>query len=351
VRIKIKYTSEVKYALDSNLEHKEGEMNWSWIRLVTVVVLTGLLLGLVGQTQPLQYPIKPITINVPWSPGGGTDRTARALAASLQEILGVQVGVVNKTGGGGVIGHRATADVEPDGYTLGMITVEITMMHWLGLTDLTYRDYDPIALLINNPAGVIIRTNDVRFQTYEELVQYIQAHPGELTATGTAAGGIWHLGLIQWLRGLGLPADAVRWVPSRGASEGLQFLLAETVDICTCSPLEALPLAEQGRVEILAVMFDRRLSALPDVPTLQELGVNAVVGGWAGLAGPRGLPNHVLAVLHKAVFEAFWSDGFQTFLETSGFNPDFRLGYRFEDFMSQQDQANGEALQAAGLTE
>ena len=321
----------------------------SWSRLAVVVVLGGLLIGLISQAQPPQYPTKPITINVPWSPGGGTDRTARALAASLQELLGVQVGVVNKTGGGGVIGHKATADATPDGYTLGMVTVEITMMHWLGLTDLTYRDYDPIALLINNPAGITIRANETRFQTYEELVQYIKDHPGELTATGTAAGGIWHLALIQWLLGLGLPVDAVRWVPSKGASEGLQFLLAETVDICTCSPLEALPLAEQGKAKILAVMFDKRLSVLPDVPTLQELGVDVVVGGWAGLAGPRGLPNHVLAVLHRAVFDAFWSDGFQNFLETSGFNADFRLGYRFEDWMAQQDQANGDALKAAGL--
>ncbi|RMF83441.1 MAG: tripartite tricarboxylate transporter substrate binding protein, partial [Nitrospinota bacterium] len=276
------------------------------------------------------------------------DRTARALAVSLEKVLGQRVGVVNRTGGGGVVGHSATATAKPNGYTLGMITIEITMMHWLRLTDLSYRDYEPIALLINNPAGITVRA-DAPWKTYKELMEYIRANPGKLTASGTAAGGVWDLARIGWLKGEGLDTNAVRWVPSTGASAALAELAAGGVDICTCSPLEALPLIEGGKARSLAVMSDKRLKALPDVPTLKELGIDFSIGGWAGIAAPRGTPEEVLQVLYDAVTKAVNSPEFTQFIENSGFGADFRVGSAFHDFLALQDTVNGQLLRAAGL--
>ena len=100
------------------------------------------------------YPERPITLICPWGAGGGTDATARIVASVLERDLGVPVNVVNRTGGSGVVGHSAIATAAPDGYTLGIITVEIGMMHWQGLTELSYKNYTPLALMNEDPAGI-----------------------------------------------------------------------------------------------------------------------------------------------------------------------------------------------------
>jgi len=316
-------------------------------RVIVLLLSVILTFGLVAQCFA-EYPRRPITINVPWSPGGGTDRTARALAASLEQVMGWRVGVVNRTGGGGVVGHSATATAKPNGYTLGMITIEITMMHWLRLTDLSYRDYEPIALLINNPAGIIVSTKSP-WRTYKQLMDYIKAHPGKLTASGTAAGGVWDLARIGWITGEGLDANAVRWVPSTGASAALSELIAGGVDIATCSPLEALPLIDAGKARCLAVMAEKRIDVLPRVPTLKELGVDFFIGGWAGLAAPKGTPEEILNTLYDAVDKAVKSRTFQDFIKKSGFWLDYKPALEFQDFLALQDTVNGKLLRAAGL--
>src|SRR5439155_19486411 len=99
------------------------------------------------------WPDRPITLIVPWGAGGGTDATARIIGTLLEKELGQPVNVVNRTGGSGVVGHQAIATAAPDGYTIGLITVEISMMHWVGLTDLNGASYTPIGLVILAPAG------------------------------------------------------------------------------------------------------------------------------------------------------------------------------------------------------
>src|SRR5712672_748664 len=105
------------------------------------------------------YPARPVTVIVPWGAGGGTDATARIVAALLEKELGQPINVVNRTGGSGVVGHSAIATSPADGYTLGMITVEIAMMHWAGLTPLKSADYTPIGLVNSDPAGVSVRVD------------------------------------------------------------------------------------------------------------------------------------------------------------------------------------------------
>src|SRR5918996_5513333 len=116
-------------------------------------------LSLAAGTAQAQYPERPITLIVPWGAGGGTDATGRIIASLMEAELGVPVNVVNRTGGSGVVGHSAIATAEPDGYTLGVVTVEVNMMHWQGLTELTYEDYTPIALYNADPAGLQVRAD------------------------------------------------------------------------------------------------------------------------------------------------------------------------------------------------
>src|SRR3954451_1706708 len=105
------------------------------------------------------FPSRPVTVIVPWGAGGGTDATARIVAALLEKDLGQPFNVVNRTGGSGVVGHSAIAGAQPDGYTIGIITVEIAMMHWAGLTELTPRNFTPLALMNEDPPGVQVNAS------------------------------------------------------------------------------------------------------------------------------------------------------------------------------------------------
>src|SRR6185369_4818755 len=106
-----------------------------------------------------QYPQRPIQLIVPWGAGGGTDATARIIATLMEKELKQPINVVNRTGGSGVVGHDAIAKSTPDGYTLGLITVEIAMMHHVGLTSLTPADYTAIGLVNADPSGIVVRSD------------------------------------------------------------------------------------------------------------------------------------------------------------------------------------------------
>src|SRR5687768_4723686 len=142
-------------------------------------------LGIRPAGAQANYPNRPITMICPWGAGGGTDATARIVASLLEKDLGQPVNVVNRTGGSGVVGHQAIASAQPDGYTLGIITVEIAMMHWQGLTELTPKSYTPIALMNEDPPGLQVNASSP-YKTVKDLAEAIKASPpGKLKASGT----------------------------------------------------------------------------------------------------------------------------------------------------------------------
>ena len=239
------------------------------------------------------YPERPITIIVPWAAGGGTDATARIIGSLLEKELGQPVNVVNRTGGSGVVGHEAIAAAAPDGYTLGLATVEIGMLHWQGLTQRDYKDYTPIALMNLDPAGVQVRA-DAPYKTVNDLLEDIKKNPGKFKASGTGQGGIWHLAIAGMLESANIDPSTVRWVPSQGAAPGLQDLVAGGVEIVPCSLPEARSLIDAGRVKSIAIMNPERNPTFPNVPTLAEqTGSQWAIGAWRGIVGPKGMPADV----------------------------------------------------------
>jgi tripartite-type tricarboxylate transporter receptor subunit TctC len=314
--------------------------------------LTALLLALAFAATALaqSYPTRPITFTVPWSPGGGTDTTSRTLAAVLSDELGQNVNVVNRTGGGGVVGHLALAQARPDGHTIGAITVEITMLPHIGQTNLTYQDYTPLALMINNPSAVTVRA-DAPWDTLQELLDDVRANPGKFQASGTARGGIWDLARIGMLDAAGLPEDAMPWVPSQGAAPAFQELLAGGVDVVTAALAEAASLREAGEVKVLGVMADERLERFPEVPTLKEQGVDWSIGGWAGVAAPAGIPDDVRARLDEAISTAMASPEFRRPLTQAGFTLQPMDADEFAAFVRNQHEVNGHLLELAGVTQ
>jgi tripartite-type tricarboxylate transporter receptor subunit TctC len=297
-----------------------------------------------------RYPSRPITFVVPWGAGGGTDLTARIVGSLLERSLGQPVNVVNRTGGSGVVGHSAISTAAADGYTIGMITVEITMMHWQGLTQLNPGSYTPLALVNSDPPGVQVK-NDSPYADVKALADAIKARPaGSFRASGTGQGGIWHLALVGWLQAMGLRGDHVRWVPSNGAAPAMQELAAGGVDIVTCSVPEARAMIDAGRAKSLAVMAPERNPQFPNVPTLNEsLGINYSVGAWRGIAGPPNLPADVVGVLVPAIKAAWDSSEFKDFMNQRGFGMIYADPAGFARFMAEGDRAMGEAMRGAGL--
>jgi tripartite-type tricarboxylate transporter receptor subunit TctC len=309
----------------------------------------GLALG-TGSARAQSYPARPVTVICPWGAGGGTDATARIVAAVLEKELKQPFNVVNRTGGSGVVGHAAIAGAQPDGYTIGIITVEIAMLHWQGLTEFKPDSYTPLALMNEDPPGVQVSASSP-YKTVKELADAIKAAPpGKLKASGTGQGGIWHLALVGWLTAMGLKPDHVAWVPSNGAAPAVQDLAAGGIDIATCSVPEARAMIDAGKAKSLAIMAKERNPAFKDVPTLTEaMGIPYDTGAWRGFAGPKNMPADVTAALTAALKKVNESTEFREFMASRGFGVRWADGPGFASFMEKADAAMGVAMKNAGL--
>ncbi|MBK8503316.1 MAG: tripartite tricarboxylate transporter substrate binding protein [Saprospiraceae bacterium] len=295
-----------------------------------------------------QFPTRPITFLVPWAAGGMTDLSSRALAAVMQKHIGKPVNVINRTGGGGVIGHLALSQARPDGYTIGAVTVEITLMHNMGLTELTYQDFTPLGLIIDNAASITVRA-DSPFQNLQDLVAQVKANPGTLKASGTARGAIWDLARIGFLNAAGLQDRDMPWVPSQGAAPAMQELIAGGVDVVTASMSEVDALRQAGQVKTLAVMADERLAKFPNVPTVKESGIDWQSSGWVSVCAPKGLDPLVKQKLETAIKAAMEDPEFINALTSAGSNIRPMQGDALMEFLQNQNVKNSQAMEMAGL--
>ena len=296
-----------------------------------------------------QYPQRPVQLIVPWGAGGGTDATARIIGTLLEKELGQPVNVVNRTGGSGVVGHAAIASAPADGYTIGLITVEISMMHWQGLTELSGASYTPIGLVSADPAGLQVRA-DAPYKNVNDLVAAIKANPGKFKASGTGQGGIWHLAIAGMLQDMKVDPSAAPWVPSNGAAPGLQDLVAGGVEIAPCSLPEARSLIDAGKVKSLAVMADKRAALYPNVPTLKEAtGSNWTMAAWRGIAAPKGVPAEVRDKLVAAIKKIVASKDYNDFMTQRGFGVIYEGPDDFAKFMAKADADLGATMKAVGI--
>jgi tripartite-type tricarboxylate transporter receptor subunit TctC len=324
-----------------------GLIRSSVVAILSLAVVTGLLAPEAGAQA--KYPSRPIQLICPWAAGGGTDRIARMVATLLEKELGQPVTVVNRTGGSGAVGHTAGGTAPPDGYTITIVTVELTMMHWMGLTPVTYREFTPVALLNIDPAGVQVAASS-EWKTLKQLLDWVKANPGKAKASGTGKGGSWDIARAGMLKAAGIPIDAMPWVPSTGAATGLQELVAGGVQVVTASLVEGRPLIDAGKVRPLAHMADKRDPAFRDVPTLKELGINWTMGAWRGIAAPKGTPPEIVAVLEKALDKVVKGKDFTDFMNAAPFGVLWKPSAEFGRFMAEQDESMGALMKEAGVT-
>lgn len=317
--------------------------------LLKKVALAAVALAATAGAALADYPDRPITLIVPWSAGGGTDATGRLIAAQLEEELGQPINVVNRTGGGGIVGHAALAEAAADGYTLGIITTELSMYKAVGSAELTYGDYTLIGLYNADPSAVFVRA-DSRFATIGELAGAIRTDVAVLTASGANFGGLNHLSWVSLVQGLGADAAKVTWVPTDGGAPSLQLLASGAIDVAVAQFPEAQALIDAGEIRPLAYLGSTPFPAHPDVPTVKgALGVDFAIAGWRGLAGPKGLPEEMTARLVAALDAIVRSDRFHEAMGRLNYGVVWQGGGDFATYLEERGKAFGAAIGSAGL--
>ena len=292
------------------------------------------------------YPEKPITLVVPYSAGGGTDATSRALAIAAEDNLGVSIGVVNKTGGGGAVGMSEGINSKPDGYTVTMFTVELTTLPHLGLAPFTYEDVKPVAQINFDPAAITVPI-DAPYNTVQEFIDYAKANPGKVRVGNSGTGAIWHLAAAGFEKATGVEFNHV---PFDGAAPAVTALLGGHIEAVTVSPAEVLAQVEAGKLKTLAVMSEERSASLPDVPTLKELGITVPnLGPWRGIGVPKDTPDEVVKVLEKAFMEAAQEEEFVEFMKNNGLGLVINDSQAFGKVMEESSKSFGELIPSLGL--
>ena len=250
------------------------------------------------------YPSRPITLIVPFPPGGVADNVARPVAQALSKQLGQTVIIENKPGAGGGIGMAFVAKAKPDGYTLLLALSSISVIpeadKVLGRAPMFQLDQLlPIARFTADPVVLAVRAES-RWKTYAEFVAFAKANPKKLNYGSSGNYGTMHVPMEMLASSAGV---ALTHVPFTGAAPAVTALLGGTIDAVASGPSTVVQHVKAGKLRVLANWGTERHPALPDVPTLRELGMATDYAQWSGLFAPAGTPEQVLVALRKAARE------------------------------------------------
>ena len=264
-----------------------------------------------------EYPAKAVRVVVPWPPGGLVDVAARAVSRKLQEATGQPFVVDNKPGAGGVTGADTVAKAPPDGYTLVVTTSALNMNAALGhkLPFDASSDFAPIAAIAYSPSILVVNPS-VNARSVSELVALAKSAPGKLTYASAGTGSPAHLAaeLFKSIAGI----DMVHG-PYKGAPQAITDLIDGQVQLLFANATVALPQIKAGTVRALAVTSTQRFAAVPDLPTMAEVGIsNFDADQWIGLLAPCGTPVDVMQRLRAGVDKALGSDEVRSTLAGGG---------------------------------
>ena len=284
-------------------------------------LLTSLALGLAvaGSALAQAWPSKPVTLLVPFPPGGSSDMIARTLGVKLQEKLGGTFVVDNKGGAGGTVGSEAVKRAAPDGQTLlvtslGPLVIGPHLMKNIGYDPLKDLDYISVAVQAPNILAVPAASPH---KTLADVVAYHKAHPGKMSFASSGNGSSDHLTAELFWQTIG--AQGLH-IPYKGGAPAMSDLLGGQVDATFMNINTGIQNVKAGKLRALAITSSKRSPLLPDVPTMEESGIKGVtVYSWQAIAAPKGLPADIKAKLHAAVVAGLADPAVRSKLQDLGF--------------------------------
>ena len=318
-------------------------------------LLLSIGLGLAGlATLPAvaqdKYPSRPITMVVPFPPGGSVDIMARQYSEPLSRVLGVPIVVENRPGAGGSVGAQYVARAKADGYTLVVSSQSSHLANPLTQPQVGYdpvKDFENIAILGRLPNALVVHSS-LPFKTFKEFIDYAKKNPGKLNY---GSGGVGSMGQLNVEMLKASTGAFTTHIPYRGGTPLITAVLGNEVQFILDNLVIMLPHIQAGKVRALAVANDQRLPQLPDVPTLAEVGYPQLnLTSWIGIAAPAGTPDAVVQTLHKAVRQVAASPAMIANLKDRGvIPPEEMTPAAFEKMMAERMVKFGDVVKRAGI--
>jgi len=312
-----------------------------------LLLVAAIILGVFAvSVTAADFPSKPVTLIVPWAPGGSSDVVLRVLAETTSKYLGQPVVAENKPGGGGTVGPATmVAAAKPDGYTVSQIPITVfrypymMKVTWDALKDFTY-----IIHLTGYTFGVVVK-KDAPWKTWNEFIAYAKANPGKVTYATPGAGTSLHITMemlairqgIKWIQ-----------VPMKGGAETTPAVLGGHV-MATADSTGWAPQVDSGDLRLLVTWGNQRTKRWPNVPTLKELGYGVVSNSPFGIAGPKGMDPKVVKILHDAFKKGMEDPAFQKILEKFDMEPFYTNTEDYVKYVKELCEEEKENVEKLGL--
>ena len=298
------------------------------------------------------YPTKPVTMIVPFPPGGVADIVGRPLAAVMEKTLKQPVVVVNRTGAGGAVGMAAVAKATPDGYTILMALSSISIFpvsdRINGKTPAyEMKEFAPIALVTADPTVLVVRA-DGPYKTLKDFVDAAKANPGKINYSSSGVYGTLHVAMEIFANAAGI---RLFHVPYQGGGPAVTALLGGQVEALASGPAAAIGQIKGGKMRALASWSTQRLALLPDLPTFKELGYDAEFYIWAGVFAPAATPAPIVARLREAVRNAVSDPDFRGAMDKVATPIAYLDAPEFQKYWDQDARRLAVALEKIGKVE
>ena len=315
---------------------------------VLFAILMALLAAATSPVHAQAWPNKPITLVVPFPPGGGTDAFARPLSVQLSKQLGRPVIIDNRGGAGGTVGASIAAKQPPDGYTffIGAVHHAIAPSFYPKLDYNIETDLVPLTIIANPPQVVVVNPARVKAENFKDFLDYVRKNPGKLNYASAGNGTSHHLaGELFKIQS----KTFIIHIPYRGAGPALNDLLAGNVDMMFDGLGSSAQHIRSGRIKALAIASPKRSPAFPNLPTSAEVGLpEYVVSTWYGIFGVKGTPKDILDRMHSEVVKAVSSPEMRDIWASQGSDTATMSQDQFAKFLASEIKRWAQVTQASG---